>query len=318
MPAVSVIIPNYNHAPYLEERIRSVLEQSFTDFELILLDDASTDNSRKILESFSNHSKVSQVKWNELNSGSPFSQWKKGVSLATGKWVWIAESDDIASPSFLAEAMKAFDQQPDAVLFYCDAFNIRKDNGPVSFLKYSECKKNIFETGHWELDYNEAGEKEINNFLKFICSINNTSSVVFRKDVLEKELNGTENFRFHGDWYYLLKVCSRGNLVYSAKTLNSFRMKADSLGKQKDAIRSKTEYFRILDWLLQQEFVNDKKKLTDFFILQYTGYGWLSDGARHGHRLFMNYKQINASLARKIYWRMIWLKISGKKRRTLF
>ena len=59
-PLVSVIIPNYNYARYLEERIESVLGQDFQDFEVILLDDASSDNSDKILQRYRNHPKVSQ------------------------------------------------------------------------------------------------------------------------------------------------------------------------------------------------------------------------------------------------------------------
>ena len=50
MPTVSVIVPNYCHAPYLEQRIESILQQTFQDFELILLDDCSTDGSREILD----------------------------------------------------------------------------------------------------------------------------------------------------------------------------------------------------------------------------------------------------------------------------
>lgn len=78
MPTVSVIVPNYCHAPYLEQRIESILQQTFQDFELILLDDCSTDGSREILERYRNHPKVSGIFYNERNSGSPFKQWKRG------------------------------------------------------------------------------------------------------------------------------------------------------------------------------------------------------------------------------------------------
>ena len=69
MPTVSVIVPNYCHAPYLEQRIESILQQTFQDFELILLDDCSTDGSREILERYRNHPKVSGIFYNERNSG---------------------------------------------------------------------------------------------------------------------------------------------------------------------------------------------------------------------------------------------------------
>ncbi|MBL0334186.1 MAG: glycosyltransferase family 2 protein [Chitinophagaceae bacterium] len=117
MPLVSVIIPNYNHAHCLEARIESVLAQSFSDFEMILLDDASADNSVAIIEKYRSHPKTTQVLLNSINTGSPFAQWQKGLASARGKWIWIAESDDIADPSFLETALGKLDQQPDASFF---------------------------------------------------------------------------------------------------------------------------------------------------------------------------------------------------------
>lgn len=84
MPTVSVIVPNYCHAPYLEQRIESILQQTFQDFELILLDDCSTDGSREILERYRNHPKVSGIFYNERNSGSP-SNSEKGVVESHGR-----------------------------------------------------------------------------------------------------------------------------------------------------------------------------------------------------------------------------------------
>src|SRR5215469_12732659 len=101
MPTVSVIVPNYNHARYLRQRIESVLGQKYQDFEVILLDDCSTDNSREILESYRNDPKV-RVVFNATNSGNVFKQWNKGVRMAGGRYVWIAESDDYADAGFLS------------------------------------------------------------------------------------------------------------------------------------------------------------------------------------------------------------------------
>src|SRR5882757_6677219 len=70
-PTVSVIVPNYNHARYLRKRIESVLGQTYQDFEVILLDDCSTDNSREVLVSHRDNPKV-RIDFNENNSGSVF------------------------------------------------------------------------------------------------------------------------------------------------------------------------------------------------------------------------------------------------------
>ena len=81
-PLVSIIIPNYNHADYLEERITSILNQTYTNYEIIILDDKSTDNSIEIINKFRDNSHINNIIINEKNSGSPFKQWFKGISLA--------------------------------------------------------------------------------------------------------------------------------------------------------------------------------------------------------------------------------------------
>lgn len=82
-PVVSVIVPNYNHAAFLKERIASIAAQTMRDMEVILLDDASTDGSTALLERMaaSLPGKV-QLVVNAENSGSPFKQWLKGIAMA--------------------------------------------------------------------------------------------------------------------------------------------------------------------------------------------------------------------------------------------
>ena len=93
-PLVSVIVPNYNHARYLEQRLDSVFGQTYPNFEVIILDDSSTDNSLEIINRYKYNPHLSQIVVNKTNSGSVFKQWAKGLSLAKGEWIWIAESDD--------------------------------------------------------------------------------------------------------------------------------------------------------------------------------------------------------------------------------
>ncbi|MCB9276524.1 MAG: glycosyltransferase family 2 protein [Lewinellaceae bacterium] len=93
---------------FLRERLYSIINQTFQDLELIILDDASTDQSLEILAEYKNHPKVKHFIENPVNSGSPFIQWKKGIELAQGEYIWIAESDDYADLRFLEEAVPIF------------------------------------------------------------------------------------------------------------------------------------------------------------------------------------------------------------------
>ena len=85
MPQVSVIVPNYNHALFLRQRLDSIFNQNFQDFEVIILDDCSTDNSKEIIEEYRNRPQVSHIVYNDTNSGSPFKQWAKGCDVARGE-----------------------------------------------------------------------------------------------------------------------------------------------------------------------------------------------------------------------------------------
>src|ERR1700759_2901855 len=128
---VSVIIPNYNHSPYLHKRINSVLNQNYKNFEIIILDDCSTDNSKKIIEQYRHNPKVAAIIYNERNNGSPFKQWNKGVEVAHGDFIWIAESDDFADKSFLDKMIKRFNEYRDNIgLCFCQSYRVN-DKGTI-------------------------------------------------------------------------------------------------------------------------------------------------------------------------------------------
>ena len=101
---VSVIIPNFNYAHTIEERLLSIWQQNYPIFEIIILDDCSSDNSLEVIDmAMQKHSKHIRVYQNESNSGSPFGQWLKGVEMARGDYIWIAEADDLAKPNFVGQ-----------------------------------------------------------------------------------------------------------------------------------------------------------------------------------------------------------------------
>jgi len=123
MPTVSVIVPNYNHSRFLQRRIDSLLRQTFQDFELILLEDCSTDDSRSILSLYAKDPRV-RIEFNEANSGITFREWNKGVRLARGKYVWIAESDDYADVHLLEKLVAVLDEEPTVTFVYCQSWRL--------------------------------------------------------------------------------------------------------------------------------------------------------------------------------------------------
>ena len=116
---ISVIVPNFNHARYLEKRLESVLTQTYQNIELIILDDCSSDNSIDIINKYKTNQKVSSIVLSNVNSGSPFKQWSRGIEIAKGDYIWIAESDDYCDNTFLEKCLAPFETDMSLVMVFC-------------------------------------------------------------------------------------------------------------------------------------------------------------------------------------------------------
>ena len=219
-PKVSVVVPNYNHARFLPKRINSILEQTFQDFELILLDDCSTDDSRSILSKYGDDPRVT-IEFNEVNSGSPFKQWNKGVRLARGKYVWIAESDDYAGEGLLEKLSSRLEAEPRAAFAYCRSVRVSLDDRLEGFVDPFVAVGN--QHHRWTIDYCADGLEERNNYLVHCNTIPNASAVVFRKDVYQRVGGADENLSVCGDWKLWATMALTGKVVYLAEPLNYYR-----------------------------------------------------------------------------------------------
>lgn len=216
---VSVIIPNYNHGAFLKMRIESVINQSFQNFEVIILDDSSTDQSRSIIESYKTHPKVKKIMINAINSGSTFKQWKKGLEECSGDYVWIAESDDYCSLDFLATHVRNLDANTNINLSYCQSMLVNENNQPQnSCIDWVPAfKRAIFEN-----DFVMDSKIFRQGLMIKTAIIPNASAVVFRKfDHLINDLDA--NWKFCGDWKFWWDVLNAGSMSFVAKPLNFFR-----------------------------------------------------------------------------------------------
>ncbi|TRZ44976.1 glycosyltransferase [Robertkochia solimangrovi] len=219
MVNVSVILPNYNHEKFLERRIHTILNQTYQDFELIVLDDCSKDDSVQILKKYSNHPKVTHIVLNEKNSGSTFIQWKKGIDLAQGKFIWIAESDDEASPHFLEKLVPVLDRDNSLGLVYSQSLVI-DENSEILYNKI-EWTNDLSEI-HWKEDFKNSGKDECLNYLCFKNTIPNASAVIFRKKAIINSPLPVE-MKMTGDWYFWVSILGNTNLAFIAEPLNFFR-----------------------------------------------------------------------------------------------
>lgn len=250
---VSVIVPNYNYAKYLRWRMLSIAKQSYPIYELIVLDDASTDNSKAMIKR--TVAEASRMKpemkikliWNKKNSGKAVSQWIKGVEAATGDYIWIAEADDISRRDFLAEVMLGFEKDEDVVLAYSESAIINKQG--VLMMPNFRRSRDREKTGHFKNSYIRPGEKEIEEIMAIRCTIPNVSAVVFKNTPeLLKYLKLAEKFEQVGDWYLYVKLLENGKIFYNKKSLNLFRVHGGSAtNRGKEHVREVEkmhEYFK--------------------------------------------------------------------------
>lgn len=222
MPKVSVCVPSYNHAVFLKQRIDSILNQTFQDFEIIILDDCSTDNSKTIIELYREHPKVKHIIYNEVNSGNTFKQWQKGIELSQGEYIWIAESDDLMQPSFLEKAVNCLATNSNVGVFQCGS-NWINEHGI------------ILESDNINLSGFQDGRNFIYQKMTVGNCIYNASAVLFKKSFIKipfgKEIT---ELKFCGDWLFWIKILEQKDLFYLNENLNSFRSHTNNVsGKSK-------------------------------------------------------------------------------------
>ena len=247
-PLVSIIIPNYNHARYLDDRILSVLNQTYQDFEVVILDDKSTDNSIGIIKKYKDNPHIAHIIVNEHNTGSPFKQWQKGLELAKGKLIWIAESDDSCESTLLEKLVKEHIEK-DNVVTFCKSQRM-DENG----LKY-ETFHNEIKRGNWD------GQKFIQTYLGKYNIIMNASSAIFNKDIALTIDSQYKTFKGSGDWLFWIEIIQKGSVSYVDEALNFFRKHGSNTTEKSytngtDFIEDK----RIFDYLVKNKLINSNTK----------------------------------------------------------
>jgi len=217
---VSAIVPNYNHARFLAERLDSILAQTAPPAEIIFLDDASSDDSLKVAERYAERSPVPfRIVHSNRRSGSAFKQWAKGLSYATGDLVWFAESDDRCAPELLA-TLKA-DFEADVHLSYAQSRPV-SDTGLVLAPDYRDYTDDL-SLDRWRGAYAAAGRDEVVAALAHKNTIPNGSAVLMRRATIAPLMADLETYRQCGDWFLYLACAEAGRVAFTPAVLNDHR-----------------------------------------------------------------------------------------------
>lgn len=247
---VSIIIPSFNHADFLQERLDSIEKQTYKNWVAIIIDDCSTDKSLNILKEFAerNKSKIAHFIVNESNSGSGYFSWQKGINLANTEFIWIAETDDFSEPEFLQKQVELLQNSPKAAFVFCNSYYIN-DKGKTL---YSSEKRTS------DLLSNKESHKEIESHLflekmPLETYITNGSSVVFRKPNQLIPLAIFNNKQCSDIFLWTFLVQNK-TFVFNSSKLNYFRQHQNSTTAKFNAFFLKQVYienFLYLDYFNQ-------------------------------------------------------------------
>jgi glycosyltransferase involved in cell wall biosynthesis len=249
-----VIVPNYNHEKYLHKRLDSIFSQKYRDFEVILLDDCSTDGSVDILKSYLDFPDVRLVE-NQSNSGSPFTQWLKGLSLSQGNYWWIAESDDFSEYNFL-EALLPLFQHQDVQLAYANSSIVDENDKFCGDYTEGEYLGALSKT-KWKSSYTVSAAREINDGLGVKNTILNVSSAIFRKfELNDRVKEKLLSMRIAGDWLFIISSIRSGSLSYDCRKLNYHRRHSESVIGSTVANKKIKSFFEEIS-VVHEEILNE-------------------------------------------------------------
>ncbi|HPZ09423.1 MAG TPA: glycosyltransferase [Candidatus Eremiobacteraeota bacterium] len=211
---ISVIIPLYNHEKYIEDAIESVLSQTFTDFELIIIDDGSTDKSGEIVKNIAD--KRIQYIYQE-NSGAA-TAINRGIKIASGEYITILNSDDIYYLNRFEEILSVIEKDGSiyAVFSYLEIIDsegnfIRIKKGPED---------------NWINKYSDTSFKDENNVLLHLLEGNflvTTSNLFCRRSVFE-HIGYFSNLRYTHDYDFFLRLSYKYKVHIIEEPLLKYRM----------------------------------------------------------------------------------------------
>ena len=211
-PLFSIILSTYNRAEYLPRAICSVLAQHYNNFEFIIIDDGSSDDTAKVIKKYAQKDKRIRYVKNEKNGGLVYSL-NKGLGLAKGKYITRLDDDDYLFPEFFVEYAKHIDEYPEVVLFHSLPVSVN-DSGETS-----ERLANVY--------------KSLNDIDVFsVNSIPNIGATLRKDFLMENNLTYLSNYKAAEDYKLIADILMHGGKTHGIdKILTGYRIHQTN-GKQ--------------------------------------------------------------------------------------
>lgn len=217
-PLVSVIVPVYNHEKFIGETIQKVISQTYQNWEMLVVNDCSTDGSWKIIKELARKDDRIRTFKNKKNRGLVLN-WKFLINNSRGEFVAFLEGDDFFYRNNLRKKMKIFEEYPDVGMVYCN-FNVVNEKGEV-------ITKNHNKFQHIKTYRNESIEPSEYLYSKYHL-VNSYGQVMVRKCIFDKigyprTLDYTEKVFLPSDWDFNFRVSTQNKIYFTDDILFAYR-----------------------------------------------------------------------------------------------
>ena len=230
MSKVSVVIPSYNYGKFVREAVDSVLSQTYADFEIVLVDDGSRDNTRETLQDYIDAGRINYIY--KENGGLPAAR-NTGIQAASGEYIAMLDADDKWLPRKLELQMAYMTDNPDVDVLFCDELRFQEGREP------QETPRKLL-----------AGENIREKFLISCFTI--PSSLLFKKKSLTMTGLFDEKLQHCEDWDMMMRMAYKLNVAYLPEYLVLRRIHSSSMSVN---IKNKSVYYK--------RFYNNNKVLLD-------------------------------------------------------
>jgi len=214
MTTVSVIMPCYNHGRFLADSIGSILNQTYRELELIVVDDCSTDNSVEVMLAFAKQDSRVKVIQHAVNSGLSRSR-NDAIRAATGEWIAFCDADDLWAEEKLACQLKMLQQNPQYAVAYSESL-IVDEKGKLTGEKFSDL---------FPLPACSSG-----SLFEVLCIRNfiNVPSAILHKQRAGKNVYFDEQIELVNDWWYWIRLSKEYPFLFSNQPLAKYRVHSTS------------------------------------------------------------------------------------------
>lgn len=249
LPFVSIIFTSYNHRRFLRKALESILYQTYPNYEVIVIDDCSTDGSQDIIKEYADNPRL-RMELRTKNSGSYVKASNFGVTFANGSILMFAQCDDYADATQLRKLVAAMLENENAGVVFSksnlidenDAFIADDFTGRERTFR-EKCKNN-----------SRITKQEMIRFLSYSCVLPNLSAAIIRKDLFHEIGGFSEKHLVMSDWGFWLDLAVKTDFYYISEPLNNFRQHNKTI---RSSVKIRTQIIEL--YAIFYEFIENNK-----------------------------------------------------------